>query len=208
MNKVDKTVHCKHRGSCQSNVGRSFVSTFQWVFVLKFCINKVLSIAKIRKSKNPIGELFGWKSNKDNLRFALVMASINATYKIILCAIRRHSQKSQNPDRFGAPIAGSVAGLLIGLDDKKRRQFITVLLLSKLVDILLNRSMQNADWSPANREAIQSGADRPPKAALIFVLFVLSIVWNKYAALFEPEIVNVDMFKFSIRFCMMCTNWR
>ena len=70
------------------------------------------------------------QSNIDNLRFALFLAFMCATYKAVLCIFRRIVKD----DRINAPIAGFFAGLFILLDTKKRREFLMVLMLARMSD--------------------------------------------------------------------------
>ena len=51
-------------------------------------------------------------SNADNLRFALFLALMCATYKAVLCFMRR----VMKDDRLNAPVAGFFAGLFVMLD--------------------------------------------------------------------------------------------
>jgi hypothetical protein len=69
---------------------------------------------------------------------------MNATYKALLCFLRR---KIKN-DKFNASVASVISGLWIYMEPKKRRLFVTVLLLSRSVDtttrLVLNNGVVNA----------------------------------------------------------------
>jgi len=70
-----------------------------------------------------------------------MVALINSTYKTVLCFVRHlnhNINSSFNPDKIGAPLAGFLSGLWIGLDDQDRRQILTILLVSRVSDTLLN----------------------------------------------------------------------
>lgn len=104
-----------------------FYHTFLTSFAVKLLINNIGYIFNIKKLfKN----LTSMKSNRDNIRFALFLALMNAVYKLFLCILRRIIKN----DKICAPVAGFVAGLTCRLDAKQRRQLMTVLLVSRLAD--------------------------------------------------------------------------
>ena len=57
------------------------------------------------------------KEIKDNVRFAVCYAAINAVYKITLCLSRRVFKD----DRIGSAIGGFLSGLCCYIDVKRRR---------------------------------------------------------------------------------------
>ena len=113
---LSKTQLCqhKHNVSCAENVIRSFSRTFSNILILKVIGNNFTYFGNPKKL---LKNLMKYSSNKDNVRFALFLALMNATYKMMLCILRRF----QNNDRHSAPIAGFIAGLWSILDVKKRR---------------------------------------------------------------------------------------
>ena len=113
---LTKTDLCQHKEkvSCAENVIRSFSRTFSNILILKVIGNNFTYFGNPKKL---LKNLMKYKSNKDNFRFALFLALMNATYKMMLCILRRY----YNNDRKSAPIAGFIAGLWSILDVKKRR---------------------------------------------------------------------------------------
>ena len=136
----EKTKFCKHPDSCGQNILSGFIKSTKWTFILKFGISKVIQL--VRRKNITLEGMFGFKTNKDTFRFAIIVGLINATYKLVLCAIRRISAKC--PDKFAAPIAGIAAGLWLGADIKSRRYIFTTILLSRTCDTILNLLLQNA----------------------------------------------------------------
>ena len=65
------------------------------------------------------------------MRFALFVAAMNASYKAVLCFLRRVIGSS---DRINAPIAGFIAGLCCAIDGNKRRKFLLMMILPRLAD--------------------------------------------------------------------------
>jgi hypothetical protein len=126
---LTRTHLCKHKYGCYENVVIGLYRTFVNGLALKLFVNNISYITNIKKLQR---NLTSMKSNKDNLRFALFLAVMNASYKLVLCFMRRYLKS----DKLAAPIAGFVAGLFSGLDVQARRQFATVLLLSRLSDTL------------------------------------------------------------------------
>ena len=122
-----RTRLCKHKYGCYENVIIGFYETFVYSLAVKSVINNLSYLTNIKKLMR---NLKSWKSNRDNLRFAFFLALMNALYKLVLCVLRRFLKN----DKYCAPIAGFVAGLASFLDAKARRQFATVLLLSRLTD--------------------------------------------------------------------------
>ena len=90
-----------------------------------------------------------YNANRIHLKFALMVALMNATYKAVLCIVR-HLVK-EKPDRIGAALGGILAGLWISLiESKGQRNFIACLVISRLVDTLMNRVIQNSYLSKHN----------------------------------------------------------
>jgi len=134
---LSKTHLCHHKEkvSCAENVIRSFSRTFSNILILKIIGNNFTYFGNPKKL---VKNLLSYKSNKDNVRFALFLALMNATYKMVLCILRRYFES----DKKSAPIAGFIAGLWSILDVKKRRQFLTCLLLSRFCDTGIKMSVE------------------------------------------------------------------
>ena len=103
---------------------------------IKLLVNNLFYIGSIKKL---INNLKSYKSIKDNLRFAFFMALMNSSYKFILCLLRRYNIS----DKIAAPIAGFIAGLSIKIDVKHRRIFIMMLLMSRVLDTMVNLMYAN-----------------------------------------------------------------
>ena len=95
-------------------------------------------IVKIRSLLQFKKVFLSFEANKDNLRFALIAALINATYKIILCVFRRVLAKHQEIcDKVAAPIAGFSSALWLYFDDDWRKNLYAILMTSKATDALV-----------------------------------------------------------------------
>lgn len=128
---LTRTHLCKHKYGCWENVVIGLYRSFVNALALKLAMNNISYVTNLSKLyKN----LTSRKSNKDNLRFAVFMAIMNASYKLLLCFLRRYLKS----DKLAAPIAGFIAGLASAIDAKSRRQFATILMLSRLSDTLLS----------------------------------------------------------------------
>lgn len=55
---------------------------------------------------------------------------MNATYKFVLCFLRRYHKN----DGHNTLVAAVLAGLWIGLEPKRRRHLLTILMLSRALD--------------------------------------------------------------------------
>ena len=97
------------------------------MFSIKLVANNVFYIGNLKKL---LKNITNYKSNRDNLIFALFLALINSTYKFILCLLRRFCAN----DKINSLIAGLIAGLWSILENSKRRKFMTILLLSRAMD--------------------------------------------------------------------------
>jgi len=111
---LTRTNMCKHKYSCYENVMHGCTKTFVYSLAIKLILNNIGYVSRPSKlGKN----LVSWKSNKDNLRFALFLALMNGVYKLVLCIMRRIVKS----DKYASLIAGFVAGLCCRLDAKGRR---------------------------------------------------------------------------------------
>lgn len=104
-----------------------FYKTFANMLFLKVLVNNISYIGNLKKL---IKNITSYSSNRDNARFALFMAAMNALYKFFLCILRRILKS----DKLAAPIAGFLAGLASAIDLKSRRELFLILLLSRLTD--------------------------------------------------------------------------
>ena len=124
---LKRTPLCKHKHGCTENVIIGFYQTFANMLAIKLLVNNVAYIGNLKKL---IANLLSFKSIKDNMRWALFLAIMNATYKFFLCIFRRILKS----DKYAAPFAGFLAGLTSKIDLKSRRELFLVLILSRLTD--------------------------------------------------------------------------
>ena len=75
--------------------------------------------------------------NEDTLAFTIISTLIQATYKLILCNLRRMCH--HNPDNWAAPLAGLIAGLWLKFDQEHhRKNLVMILVCSKALDCMVN----------------------------------------------------------------------
>ena len=76
----------------------------------------------------------------DCCKLAVFAGLLNAVYKAVLCLLRRMfaANDTERANKFSAPIAGFVAGLTLMCENKFRKQYLTVLAMSRLIDTGLN----------------------------------------------------------------------
>jgi hypothetical protein len=87
-----RTALCKHEGTCIRNVVLGFLGIFKSSLLVKFILQHLIGMSKILKIRTLLQfkkVFLTFEANKDTLRFALIAALINATYKTILCIFRR-----------------------------------------------------------------------------------------------------------------------
>ena len=109
--------------------------------MVKFILQHLIGMGKILKirSLQQFKKVFlTFEANKDTLRFALIAALINATYKVILCHFRRLLAKRKDIcDKVAAPIAGFSSALWLYFDDDWRKNLYAILMTSKATDALV-----------------------------------------------------------------------
>jgi hypothetical protein len=126
-------------------------------------ILKIRSLAQFKKV------FLTFEANKDTLRFALVGALINATYKLILCLFRRLlAKKADICDKVAAPLAGFTSALWLYFDDDWRKNLYAILMVSKATDSLVN-SAQNTDFG---REHFEQN-EHISRNSLYFISFII-----------------------------------
>ena len=174
---LSKTTMCKHNkySSCSENVLRSFSRTFLNMLSIKLVANNIFYFAKPKKL---LQNLMKWSSFKDNITFALFLAMMNATYKMVLCFLRRYLKD----DKLSAPIAGILAGLWIGLENKNRRAFMAVLLMSRMFDA---------------QTRLHLDKKRLPEIPYFNIaIWTLCIFMQQYSFSYESDCVNPGVYKF------------
>ena len=124
---LTRTPQCKHKYSCYENIIISFYSIMVNSLALKFLLNNIFLIGNPRKLLQNLKNI---KNTKDNFRFALFAALMNVVYKIILCLMRRFGIS----DKVNSVVAGFISGLLSFLEAEKRRNFLTGILMGRMLD--------------------------------------------------------------------------
>ena len=159
-------------------------------------------IVKIRSLLQFKKVFLSFEANKDNLRFALIAALINATYKIILCSFRRVLAKHHKIcDKVAAPIAGFSSALWLYFDDDWRKNLYAILMTSKATDALVSAA-QNSEVGKEHFENNETFT----RNQLYFVSFVLGNISQVYCSFFEPRLLNIGYFKNMVKWCVMSEN--
>jgi|TARA_B110000285_G_C14995661_1_gene548693 hypothetical protein len=166
---LTRTPLCKHKYGCYENVVIGLYRSFVNGLALKVAVNNITYITNINKL---LKNLTSRKSNMDNLRFAVFLAVMNASYKLVLCVLRRYLKS----DKYAAPIAGFVAGLASAIDVKSRRQFATIIILSRFFDTL---------YSMAEKRGYATRV----KYGEVFIWLMCNML-QQYAMAGEPDILN------------------
>ena len=118
---------CKHHYSCSEHVLISFWSILKNSFMFKLALNNMFFLLAPKKFFSQFKNLSGFK---DCAQFGIFSALMNIVYKLVLCLLRRHCKN----DRINAPIAGFFSGLATVIEQKRRRQFLTILLMARACD--------------------------------------------------------------------------
>jgi len=163
------------------NTIQGFYESFVTFFKIKFAVNNVFYLGNFKKL---IKNMTSATSNADNLRFALFLALMCATYKAVLCFMRR----VMKDDRLNAPVAGFFAGLFVMLDVKKRRELLTVLILARMSDTICKMAVDH-NVSPSI-----------PKLDLI--TFFISSIGLQYCCGHETDILNKGHLKFQMKWAI------
>ena len=109
--------------------------------MVKFILQHLIGMGKILKIRSLLQfkkVFLTFEANRDTLKFALIAALINATYKFILCVFRRLLAKRKDIcDKVAAPIAGFSSALWLYFDDDWRKNLYAILMTSKATDALV-----------------------------------------------------------------------
>ena len=208
--KFPRTQFCKHKGHCSVNAVKAFVSWFLWTFKVKYGIAKAFFIVSaLLKRKMPsqiLTKLFSPSYNWSHIEFSIWLGLMNAVYKIVNCISRWGLQRLEvaDPCRWSAPIAGFFAGLCLRVNSiKKQRNFIMSLLMSRLLDTVLNKLVQDAYKSKENEERQNEGDNRHTKNFIIMTLMILALIHNLFTMIYYPNLNNPDLVKNSLRYCVL-----
>ena len=151
-----------------------------------------------------MSNLFSFYYNQSHIEFAAWLGFMNCVYKAILCISRYFfiKQRVEDPDRLSAPIAGFCAGMCIRLNsDKSQRNFIMSLLMSRLLDTVLNKVLQDAYKSKEDEDRINEGHNRISKQLVIMTGMVLALVHNLFCMVYYPNLNNPSLVRASLRYC-------
>ena len=110
---------------------------------------------------------------------------MNAVYKFVLCIMRRFIKN----DKINAVVAGFLAGLMSRLDVKSRRQFLLILLLSRLTDTTFTMAEK------------RGAVTRIPYGEVL--LFVFCSLTQQYAMGCEQDILNRGQYHFMKKWSSM-----
>jgi hypothetical protein len=128
---LTRTKKCQHKYSCYENVIISFYKIFVNAVALKTAINSLFYLGNFKKYLRSLKDV---KEIKDTCRFALFFALMNSVYKLVLCFLRRFDVS----DSIAAPIAGFLSGIVSMFEKKNRRELISIVVLSRVVDTTIN----------------------------------------------------------------------
>ena len=131
------TQFCRHRFSCQQNALRGFLKTFGAAFSVDFVLSLASGLLSGRIVSHPARTLR--IGAKDGLRFAIFLSSCIGGSKLLNCALRLIRGKE---DSYNALIAGSIAGLSVLFDNKKRRTIIALYLLTRALNFSYNYAVE------------------------------------------------------------------
>jgi hypothetical protein len=129
-------------------------------------MGKILQIRSLLQFKKVF---LTFEANKDTLRFALVAALMNATYKFVLCIFRRlMAKRADICDKVAAPVAGFTSALWLYFDDDWRKNLYAILMVSKATDSLVNAA-QNCEFGQRHFEPIENIS----RNQLYFITFII-----------------------------------
>ena len=88
-------------------------------------------------------------------------------------------------------------------ENKGQRNFIACLLVSRLVDIFLNKYMQNAYEGDNYKKRILTGKDSFQKHWVVMFMFCVALVYNLNNMVFDPSMNNKHLIQISLRYCFL-----
>ncbi|KAI8990908.1 hypothetical protein BDF20DRAFT_841447 [Mycotypha africana] len=142
---------CQHQGkTCTQNCTRAFLKTFTVAFAVKYLIGILPALLSGKLLKRP--SILRQMAGRDTASFALFLSTFISSYKGILCLLRYYRKTNDRAsDRLNAFIAGSIAGLAIGMDrDHRRRQTIMLYLLTRALQF--SGAWLMIQWSKKRKE--------------------------------------------------------
>lgn len=140
-----RSVHCRHTQHelCVNNVVAGFFNNFKNGFIGSFILSAIPLLLKM-KLKMIFKMLISKEKALDSCKLALFAGLLNATYKAVLCLVRRlyPANMTERANQVAAPIAGFVAGMTLVFENQFRKQYLTIIALSRFVDTGLNLCWQ------------------------------------------------------------------
>ncbi len=85
---------------------------------------------------------------KDSAKFGGFTCLFSLAYKAFLCILRRNVSLN---DKINAPIAGFLSALSVAIESKSRKALFKILVLSRVLDCLLNISEEKG-YIPKKRD--------------------------------------------------------
>lgn len=111
-----RSVHCRHTKHeyCVNNVVAGFLNNFKNGFIGSFILSAIPLILKLRLTRL-LKMLISKDKVLDSCKLAMFAGLLNATYKAVLCLVRRlyPAHRSERANQVAAPIAGFCAGMTL-----------------------------------------------------------------------------------------------
>ncbi len=134
-------MHCRHTKHelCVNNVVHGFMNSFKNGFIASFVLSTIPLLLKLKFVKI-LKMLISKDKVLDSCKLALFAGLLNATYKAVLCTIRRcyRADQTERANQVAAPIAGFCAAMTLIFENQFRKQYFMIIALSRGVDSLLN----------------------------------------------------------------------
>jgi len=129
--KFDRTVFCRHRGSCVCSCLASSTKAGVLSYLIKVGISIVFSIRKIIKKPKNLLEVF---VDKDSIKFGLFICAFLILLRSLICGLRRKLDSRHHKYAFllGGLIGATASAFIL---DKKTRQTFGLFLIARAFDI-------------------------------------------------------------------------
>jgi hypothetical protein len=175
-----------------------FLINFRGGFIASLVLTAIPLILKF-KIKKLLMMFISKEIVFDCSKLAIFAGLLNAIYKAVLCLLRRlfKAADTDQANKFSAPIAGFIAGFALMCENKFRKQYLTVLAMSRLIDTGLNlfqKDVPKKIMLPGERdlEALNRNNVRD------FCLWICANMMTNYAVSCHKQILNIDVAKFYI----------
>ena len=112
----------------------------------------LLKLLGAKKENRPTLIKFLSQDYNDHLKFTFMMSLIRVTY------LASHKKLVAHLGKYASSAAGVLAGLWINIDPSQdRRRMLTMFMVGRATDIILNRVLQNAYSSKENEDLHDAG---------------------------------------------------